>query len=137
MMNDITLATRLRNHGETLCAFDPPRSWGSPGLAECGSWVRETLAAAAGTAQAQEYEVSVHGDPELVWNVVARLGAGPGPLRVIGAHYDAVATTPGADDNASGVAVLIELARLLSAAPRIVAQRRTSNESSGPELTQP
>jgi Zn-dependent M28 family amino/carboxypeptidase len=34
-------------------------------------------------------------------------------LVVIGAHYDTVPGTPGADDNASGVAVLLELARLL------------------------
>jgi len=32
---------------------------------------------------------------------------------VVGAHYDAFADSPGADDNASGVAVLIELAHLL------------------------
>ncbi|MCG6657941.1 M20/M25/M40 family metallo-hydrolase [Halomonas campisalis] len=35
---------------------------------------------------------------------------------VIGAHYDTLRGTPGADDNASGVAVLIELARLLQEA---------------------
>lgn len=40
---------------------------------------------------------------------------GPGDRRlVIGAHYDSHADTPGADDNASGVAGLIELAYLLS-----------------------
>jgi Zn-dependent M28 family amino/carboxypeptidase len=32
---------------------------------------------------------------------------------VVGAHYDTVPGTPGADDNASGVAALLELARLL------------------------
>ena len=32
---------------------------------------------------------------------------------IIGAHYDIVSVSPGADDNASGVAVLIELAHLL------------------------
>src|SRR5207245_5222725 len=31
---------------------------------------------------------------------------------VVGAHYDSVPGSPGADDNASGVAVLIELARM-------------------------
>ena len=31
---------------------------------------------------------------------------------ILGAHYDTVAGTPGADDNASGVAVLLETARL-------------------------
>lgn len=34
---------------------------------------------------------------------------------VVGAHYDSVPGTPGADDNASGVATLIELARALRA----------------------
>jgi Zn-dependent M28 family amino/carboxypeptidase len=33
---------------------------------------------------------------------------------VVGAHYDTVPSTPGADDNASAVAVMLELARRLS-----------------------
>lgn len=33
---------------------------------------------------------------------------------VLGAHYDTVQTTPGADDNASAVAVLLEVSRLLN-----------------------
>ena len=37
-----------------------------------------------------------------------------GPVLVAGAHYDTVSTTPGADDNASAVAGLMELARILS-----------------------
>jgi len=32
----------------------------------------------------------------------------------LGAHYDTVATSPGADDNASGVAAVLEVARVLS-----------------------
>lgn len=36
---------------------------------------------------------------------------------VVGAHYDTVTMTPGADDNASGVAGLLELARLLRDRP--------------------
>jgi Zn-dependent M28 family amino/carboxypeptidase len=38
----------------------------------------------------------------------------PEKVIVVGAHYDTVLGTPGADDNASGVAVLLELARLLT-----------------------
>ena len=37
-----------------------------------------------------------------------------GPPLIIGAHYDAVAGSPGADDNASGLAVLLEVARRLA-----------------------
>ncbi len=40
--------------------------------------------------------------------------AGGGRLLVVGAHYDTVSGSPGADDNASGVAGLVELARLLA-----------------------
>ncbi|MGH3343624.1 MAG: M28 family metallopeptidase [Carbonactinosporaceae bacterium] len=39
------------------------------------------------------------------------------PHLVIGAHLDTVPQAPGAEDNASGVAVLLELARLAAAAP--------------------
>ncbi len=35
------------------------------------------------------------------------------PLLVIGAHYDTVSFTPGADDNASGIAGLLELSRVM------------------------
>jgi hypothetical protein len=42
---------------------------------------------------------------------VRNIEAGSGPI-VVGAHYDTVPGTPGADDNASGVAVLIELAAM-------------------------
>jgi Zn-dependent M28 family amino/carboxypeptidase len=48
-------------------------------------------------------------------NVVAtREGTDPArPLVVVGAHFDSRPLTPGADDNASGVAAMLEVARLL------------------------
>jgi hypothetical protein len=50
-------------------------------------------------------------------NVVARLPGGTGDGRpvLVGAHLDTVPQAPGAEDNASGVAVLLELARLAAA----------------------
>ena len=48
-------------------------------------------------------------------NIVARRAAGGNtPLIIVGAHFDSVPGTPGADDNASGVAVLLETARIVS-----------------------
>ncbi|MGH7848563.1 MAG: M28 family peptidase [Candidatus Binatia bacterium] len=48
-------------------------------------------------------------------NIIARMGSQRGtPLIVLGAHFDSVEGTPGADDNASGVAVMLEAARVLS-----------------------
>jgi Zn-dependent M28 family amino/carboxypeptidase len=46
-------------------------------------------------------------------NVSAIVGHGEKNRIVIGAHYDVCYETPGADDNASGVAGLLELSRLL------------------------
>lgn len=50
-----------------------------------------------------------------VSNVIAEInpGANSLPRYVVGAHYDSVSGTVGADDNASGVAVLLELATVL------------------------
>jgi len=48
-------------------------------------------------------------------NILARTPARRAPLVILGAHFDSVEGSPGADDNASGVAVLLESARLLSA----------------------
>ena len=48
-------------------------------------------------------------------NVVCRLGSvNNKPVVVVGAHYDTVINTEGADDNASGVVGLLELVRILS-----------------------
>ncbi len=56
-------------------------------------------------------------------NIVAHYGADEGPVLVIGAHYDVCGEQPGADDNASGVAGLIELVRMLGRNQPEVAHR--------------
>lgn len=61
----------------------------------------------------QRDEFWFHG--KLHWNIIA-LPSEPERARecvLIGAHYDAVMNSPGADDNASGVAVMLEAARVL------------------------
>lgn len=54
------------------------------------------------------------------YNVIGEVkGSNPDKkeILVIGAHYDTAVGTPGADDNASGVAGLLELARLTALGP--------------------
>lgn len=53
------------------------------------------------------------------WNLVARPPAfdPTQPYRLVGAHLDTVPQAPGAEDNASGVAVMLELARAASVRP--------------------
>jgi len=51
-------------------------------------------------------------------NLIARPAVfPPGPRLIIGAHLDTVPGSPGADDNASGVAALLELSRVCASAP--------------------
>lgn len=52
-------------------------------------------------------------------NIVAKrpgTDSGSGSI-LLGAHYDTVLNSPGADDNGSGIAVILEIARLLSKEP--------------------
>lgn len=54
-------------------------------------------------------------------NVVAMPPGTDAPLTLVAAHYDSVPDCPGADDNASGVAVMLECARVLAGGrPRAV-----------------
>ncbi|MDQ7850280.1 MAG: M28 family metallopeptidase [Armatimonadota bacterium] len=68
-------------------------------------------------------EVRVHLRVETVleerttWNVVGRRQGRGGRAIVVGAHLDSVEVSPGANDNASGVAAVLEAARLLAGAP--------------------
>jgi Zn-dependent M28 family amino/carboxypeptidase len=50
-------------------------------------------------------------------NILTHYGPQSDSVIVVGAHYDSHDVTPGADDNASGVAGLLELARLLNEHP--------------------
>jgi len=61
------------------------------------------------TPLCQSYEVS----GRVYRNVYAEIRGKSEGLLIVGAHYDTVDGTPGADDNASGVAGMLELARLL------------------------
>tara|TARA_R110001592_G_scaffold29350_19_gene106752 strand:- start:9917 stop:10888 length:972 start_codon:yes stop_codon:yes gene_type:complete len=57
----------------------------------------------------QKYEVN-----DFIYkNIIVNIGPQNNSKFVVGAHYDSAGTTPGADDNASGVAGLIELSRLV------------------------
>lgn len=63
------------------------------------------------------YEVALHevkSGKDTWFNVEATRPGKSKEVVVFGAHYDSCFDTPGADDNASGVAALLELARLMS-----------------------
>ena len=83
-------------------------------LDEALSFIREELARAHVTATEHPFEVSGRSFTNVEVIVPSRSGAPERGCVVIGAHYDTVPGTPGADDNATGVAALLELARQLA-----------------------
>jgi len=106
------LANNLHRHVDRLAGLIGPRHVGAPrSLAAAATMVERDLTQSGYTVARQPYMVQ----GVEVANLVAEL---PGAARadkivVLGAHYDTVQTTPGADDNASAVAVLLEAARLM------------------------
>jgi Zn-dependent M28 family amino/carboxypeptidase len=82
-------------------------------LCRAADWIEERLRSLGLKVTRQPFS---YGGNEY-FNIVGEVnGKGPEVL-VIGAHYDTVVGSPGADDNASGVAGLLELARLAAERP--------------------
>jgi len=79
-------------------------------------YVRQTLQQ-WGTVAVHSFSVHGRSHQNLLLNLPAATDSPAGPPILVGAHYDAVPGTPGADDNASGVAALLALARAIAAAP--------------------
>ena len=69
-----------------------------------------------GIAESHEFLVGAKTHSNWVLNLPAQNQVNR-PVILIGAHYDTVPGSPGADDNATGVAVLLEMARAFHAEP--------------------
>jgi hypothetical protein len=105
---------RLKAHVRMLSETLHPRSHAhTENLERAADYIAGHLEGAGGKVESQPFRVS----GREYRNVLARFGPEGGERIVIGAHYDATPGTPGADDNASGVASLLELAVLLGREP--------------------
>ena len=106
------LAERLHTHVGRLAGLIGPRHLERPSaLSAAAALIERKFAALGDTVERQSYDVDGREATNLV---IERRGTKrPDEIVVLGAHYDTVAATPGADDNASAVATLIEAARLL------------------------
>lgn len=78
------------------------------------SLIHEELDRSQVVATDHYFEVSGRRFSNVEVLVPSRRGATEPGCIVVGAHYDTVPGTPGADDNATGVAALLELARQLA-----------------------
>ncbi len=102
----------LRRHVRYLSETMGERNLGNrKGLEGARRYIAEELRAMGYEVEALRYDFR----GESFYNVEALLPGSVMPRRslIIGAHYDSVPGSPGANDNASGVAALLELARAL------------------------
>lgn len=127
----------LMQHVQTLAGFETryvnsTQSNPTRGIGAARTYIHDTLASYAAQAQGRmtvwdhPFTITWENTQSLQYNVVATIqgtesGAG---VIIIAAHYDSTATdsdpslfAPGADDNGSGIAALLEIARIMSQTP--------------------
>jgi len=98
-----------------------PRVTGTEGNRKAGDYIADQLRQAGWSVEFQEFTYR----GTLARNIIGRANIGIGTIIILGAHYDTrrwadedptyfQAPVPGANDGASGVAVLLELAQVLN-----------------------
>ena len=104
----------LEKHTRMLSEQFIPRDYTHPeNLNRTADYIREEFEKTSGRISEQPFVIQ----GTTYKNVILELGptqSDSDGLIVLGAHYDAFGVYPGADDNASGVAGMIELSRLLN-----------------------
>lgn len=102
----------LKRHVTTLAVDIGERNvWRYRELQRTAEYIEAEFRKSGYATSRQTYEVSRLPISNVEAALPARAGSGPDETIVIGAHYDTVTGCPGANDNGSGVAALLELAR--------------------------
>ena len=120
MCTTLELKERLHEHLKQIVRDRDPY-FASGGHFYVQQYIRQQLEQ-WGTVETHEFLVRGKTHQNLLLNLPPlpsppSLSQGELPPILIGAHYDTVPGTPGADDNATGVAVLLEFARLFALQP--------------------
>ncbi|QMU31696.1 M28 family peptidase [Adhaeribacter radiodurans] len=103
---------RLYADVQYLTQITPPRqAFNLTGIEQAATYIYEEFQKLSNRVSYQPFKV----DGQTYKNIICSLGPTEGERIIIGAHYDVCGNQPGADDNASGVAGLLEIARLLHA----------------------
>jgi Zn-dependent M28 family amino/carboxypeptidase len=130
-----TLAQELHSHVQMLAEQIGERNvFHHDRLVMAANYIRATLAGAGYEVRLQPYEVA----GKICENIEAEVRGGkrPDDIIVIGAHYDSVQGSPGANDNASGVAATLALARAFAEATPARTLRFVSFANEEPPLFQ-
>jgi Peptidase family M28 len=100
----------LKHTVKYLSTLNPPRSYEHQvSLKKAAGYIFNKFKEYGLSPEMQEFSVGVN----KYENVIASVGPKDGARVIVGAHYDVYGDNPGADDNASGVAGLLEVARFI------------------------
>ena len=111
--DEISLRNRLEQHVSVLAGAIGERNvWHHDALEKAAGYIEETLQDMGYPVVAQAYTAGGKIVRNLEVEITGTLW--PDEVVLIGAHYDTVQGSPGANDNASGVAALLEIARRLA-----------------------
>ena len=103
-------ADRIKNDVVTLCSTTKPRNAQNlESLNEAASYIADEWLKLGLEVDTQKYVA----DGEEFKNLICSFGPKDTDRIIVGAHYDVCEEQAGADDNASGTAGILELARLL------------------------
>ena len=111
---DPLIFKNLKTHIERLTGIRHPEA-NADGLQRAKAYLIETFEGFGLSAEPVPFKDHGIAYPNLV--AVVPGDQNPEEVVLIGAHYDTVSVSPGADDNASGLAVLLEVARSVSRRP--------------------
>jgi len=112
MLDPAAIESRLHKHVDVLAELIGERNSIRPAALEAArSYLRRELSAMGHAFTEQSYPV--RGREAINLEVTIRGSRPERPTLIIGAHYDSARGTPGADDNASAVAILLEISRFL------------------------
>lgn len=110
-IEEAQLRDQMRGHATMLAGVIGERNiFHYSSLQRAADYIRRSFEGVGLTVREEPYFV----EGKEVANIIAEVRGStrPDEIIVIGAHYDSAVGSPGADDNASGVAALLELARL-------------------------
>jgi Zn-dependent M28 family amino/carboxypeptidase len=109
---EAALATRLERHVRAV-ASEPHNVAHPEALGRSAAYVQATLAGLGYTVARQPVD-DANGIAVANLEAVIEPSRGTAATLVVGAHYDSAGAAPGANDNGTGVAALLEIARALA-----------------------
>lgn len=107
------LSERLRTHVGTI-ASEPHNVYHCDALEKAAAYIEAELKKSGYAPIRQEFETDGCGVRNIEAFIPAARAPSGAPSLVVGAHYDSAGIAPGANDNATGAAAVLELARLLA-----------------------